>query len=354
MNSMQPRHWQLLESAVCEPGRAAAAWRHWRSGAEIEALDGASLSLLPLVYRRQPEWWAEDPWCGRVSGLYRRNWYWNQRLFAAAAVAFAALRGAGIEAMVAGDLATLQLAALDPGVLKLDALALMVREVDRAGASEVLALQGWAPMDGGILLPGLPASMHTLRYAHGVDGRINLRTRLSLLQGQASGCVWETMWTSEIAGQTMYVPGPEAHLAWILLACAAPFGILTLVRLAGAALLVDRVGAALDWERFLRLVREDGMAPVSAAVFAMISRLVPSSSTVLDRLTTLPATPAERSYASARAWGGLRHDWALYQIMRERGELTVAGSSSMFMNYLWGKVVVVARSLACRAGQWPR
>lgn len=69
----------LLQAALWQPPAAVAAWEAWVSELDFDALDAASMRLLPLVYHNlQNE--VIHPLFARWKGLQRHSWYHNQLL----------------------------------------------------------------------------------------------------------------------------------------------------------------------------------------------------------------------------------------------------------------------------------
>jgi hypothetical protein len=334
MSAMQIGHHELLLATMAQPGIAEATWHRWRTTADIDTLDAPSLSLLPLLFRRRPELLANDPWQGRVKGLYWRNWCSNQRLLGVCAKGLTALGERGIQAMVLDDLATLELARHDLGVLKLDEVALLVREADFFAAIEALEASGWCLRDGNLAMAGMYASMRAVRYQHREGGRLALRTRLPPPPSLTLNNVWETAATWSLFGQSAFLPARMDHLLWVLIVCLSPPRASSLIRLAGAAALIEGAAACLDWDRFVQTARETRSSLLARAALAQIGQFISLPGDLLQQLAAAPATATEHRYLLACGRGGVRHDWALFHLLRERGDLSVSGSSIAFGHFL--------------------
>jgi hypothetical protein len=94
------RQQALLVAAVLEGEAARAAWSRWRAQSVLDEIDDASYRLLPQVYRNLVSLGEEDPWLGRLRGIYRYHWYRNQLLARTAAGALVPLEQAGIPTLV--------------------------------------------------------------------------------------------------------------------------------------------------------------------------------------------------------------------------------------------------------------
>lgn len=320
---------ELLLAAVAAPAPAGEAWRHWRASADLDHLDATSLALLRLLLRRRPELGADDPWRGRTNGLYRRAWYTNQRLLAAAADGLAALDAAGIRVMAVDDVVTLEQVHRDRGALQLKELALLLEESELPHAAGILERQGWLARAG-----IRPPSAWARSYARGDGGRLALRTRLLPAPCLAAHSVWTTASRGEIGG--VLLPAREAHLLWLLLACVMPPVAAWWVRRLDAGVALADYGADLDWDHFLRLARETRSSYLAVAALRQLQQLcdLAPPAGVVETLAATPPTPAERRYLAACAQGALRHDWALYRLLRQRQAPVDSPPPSTFAGFL--------------------
>ena len=171
----------LLRAALLEPDAAAAAWRQWCDGGELDDVDSASFRLLPLVYRKLQDAAGDDPLLPRLQVVYRHTWFKNQVLFDAARALLARLAAAGIEAMLLKGAAMSLTHYRDPGLRFMHDLDVLVRPQHFLRAVEVLMDANWGPTGAG---PRVIATWHRRRFQHGASFRrdsteIDLHSQLS-------------------------------------------------------------------------------------------------------------------------------------------------------------------------------
>lgn len=106
----------LLQAALSEGDEAINAWRGYLSRVEFDDTDYGSSRILSLVYRNLHSQGFEDPYMGRMKGIYRRTWAENQKNFQHLHRVFAALGRAGIPAMLLKGSALILLCYRDLGL----------------------------------------------------------------------------------------------------------------------------------------------------------------------------------------------------------------------------------------------
>ena len=133
----------LLRAALSPPSDGAGAWARASRTVDLGALDASSHDLLPLLYRTLAAAGVEDPWLGRLKGVYRRTWYSNQLLLRRAGEALGALRAEGVEAMVLGGAAVGLLHYRELGARLMSDTSIAVRPASAGRARRVLSAAGW-------------------------------------------------------------------------------------------------------------------------------------------------------------------------------------------------------------------
>lgn len=142
MRSSEPDN-LLLRAALSPPSEAAARWSEVSRGVDLDALDSSSHDLLPLLYRSLAAAGVDDPWLGRLKGVYRRTWYSNQLLLRGLGDAFAALGGRRVDAMVLGGAAVGLLHYREPGARPMSDTNIAVRPPSARRARGALKAVGW-------------------------------------------------------------------------------------------------------------------------------------------------------------------------------------------------------------------
>ena len=107
----------MLQAALLPDEAGRAAWRRMRASIAFEALDGASQSLLPLVYRNlDPRSAYDDEGIEALKERYLLTWSENQRFYHGVLPLLQAFEQAGIDAVVLKGLALIARFYRDPGL----------------------------------------------------------------------------------------------------------------------------------------------------------------------------------------------------------------------------------------------
>jgi len=233
----------LLKAALLTGPDAVAAWETWRGSTTIEALDGDSQWLLPLLYHNLHAQGVPAALLVRCRNVYLHNWYKNSLT----------LRRT--------EPAIRDLARSDGPIVLLGGAAMAVRYYDAIGA------RPFGPLS--VLAPGCAGSRRELAS----DAGATVEVKASLFGGdidesvvrRASGSTWKTMrWLAlDPADQLVdicarrYEWDRRSRLFW----------------LADAALVVRRE-LGLDWERVSAVSAHMGLQAVVASLFAYLEDVI--------------------------------------------------------------------------------
>ena len=130
-----------------DPAEAEAAWRSWRQGVVLNALDWSDAQLLPLLPQARLEGWlGDDPAAGRLLGLVRRAWSETHlQLHQLQAVIEHLQAGGAGPVMIAGP-AALHLRNARPGSIRpIGELQLLLPRERLDAAEAQLRQMGWLP-----------------------------------------------------------------------------------------------------------------------------------------------------------------------------------------------------------------
>ena len=187
----------LLRAALSPPSEVAGAWSRVSGAVDLGTLDSSSHALLPLVYRTLAAAGVEDPWLGRLKGVYRRTWYGNQLLLRRAGEALGALRAEGVNAMVLGGAAVGLLHYRELGVRQMSDTSIAVRPASARRARRVLSAAGWnaRPLLSGdydLWAAGAPLDVADVRTRAPCPGDQLLRTCANgaALSSRRGSCRW--------------------------------------------------------------------------------------------------------------------------------------------------------------------
>ena len=231
---------------------------------ELDDVDDAAQSLLPLVYRQLVDLCVGDPDLGRLKGLYRRAWYRNQIVFRWADEALATLHTAGLETMLLDGAALSTLYYRDPGVRPLDGVDILVRTEHAAAALDALGRAGWTT------LTAVPREVSlAVRHADELsrlDGaRVDLHWNL-LWQPGRDDAFWDAAVEMSVGSKPAKALCPSDELLHACIRSPVPP-----IRWAADALTVLAVaGDTIDWERLVARARTSRLTLVLAEALAYL------------------------------------------------------------------------------------
>jgi hypothetical protein len=299
-----PEQLLILHAALDPPARAREAWEAWRVKVDFDEIDRGSLQLLPLVFRNLGPEALDHDVAGRLKGVFRLSWSRNQFLLERAAMAIGRLEGAGIATMAIGGATLALLSYSEPGLRPLEIVALLV-PLERADeAIEALSKGGWAPEVESA--EGLPGARHSLGFADGAGGRVELRWHANW-QPAGETELWRAADELELAGTLTRAPCAADRL---LLACVegTPWNPLPDFPWAADAIAtIDAAGQRLDWDRLVVEAGRRKLTPAIAPALRLLAEefgaAVPAEA--IERLEAAPVSRRQRAaYRAARRRAG--------------------------------------------------
>lgn len=152
----------LVECLFLPAARARTAFATWREAVSLDALEGGSLALMPLLYFRLKQLGVDDPALPRLRGAHRYHWCRGQVLIRRALEAVDALDGARIPRLALKGLAMLDHYGGDPGLRPMSDVDLVVPRAQARAAIDALAGRGWrlGPPLAGMALADAIETLH--------------------------------------------------------------------------------------------------------------------------------------------------------------------------------------------------
>lgn len=286
----------LLHACLLPADLARAAYDTWSACVNVEALDGGSILLMPLLAARQHELGISDARFGRFRGVQRLAWVKNQQLLRelrAALQVLAAERPLLLKGVaLVGDIYP-QRAARPIGDLDL-----LVRREQAPTAIRHLMGSGWRPVTAVPRTRADFAIRKSLALASPAVPGVELDLHWRLLD-------WREAPAGEAALRAAATPSsayPDAmtpvaaDLLLHVLAHGARWNPLPPIRWVADATMILRTGE-VDWGHFVAQVRRfDLPAPVGATLRYLVARMaaiVPA--TVLAEIATVPSKRIART-----------------------------------------------------------
>ncbi len=241
---------QLLLQAALLPGEAGrAAWQRVRASVTREALDGASESLLPLVYQNVARLGEGDEEIEALKNRYVDTWSENLRFYYGVQPLLHAFGQAGIEPVVLKGLALIARFYRDPGVRPMEDVDVLVSPSDVERASALAEDLGWHPRHR--LTPGFLRVKHAGPFDHGTGVACDIHWRVFEEAG-ASAADGDFRAAAELVtfqGTRFRVLSPTDQLLHVC-GHAARWSEVPAIRWVADAAIILREGP-IDWPRFL-------------------------------------------------------------------------------------------------------
>lgn len=291
----------LLRASLLQGYEAVDAWHQWRAGADIDRLDPGSFRLLPLLYRNLHTHQVEDPWMGKIKGIYRATWYRNQMRFRTAADLLRALHDAGIQTMILKGAALALLYYKDLGLRPMDDWDALVPTQWAPRAIDLLIELGWTPVQRRreAFTEAYFSVLHAHLFRDSTGHSLDLHWH-----ALADGChanADDDFWQGAVPAKIHDVPtcalNPADELFHTCVHGARWTHVPPFRWLADAMVIIQAAHPEIDWERLAAQARERRLVlPVRDTLEYLRDRLdAPIPQAVLESLRQSPVSRAEQA-----------------------------------------------------------
>jgi hypothetical protein len=283
---------RLLVVALSEPGAGAAAWDELRARFSLDALEGGTYALLPMVYRTLVAANVDDPLLPRLKGICRKTWVTNSLLGRRTRETAEALAGSGVPAFFLEGVVLAARFYPELGLRPSSHVDVLVDEEHEAAAQAALSCAGWSEPDGSTPIGG------DVRRLVDPDGTVCLlRTRLAIdfVAGQDSPHAppWDTLERHDLDGVELYVPTATDLLLALCVLHARAEDAPNVQWIVDAKMVLAE---AIDWDRIAETGRQCGQVLRLRDALGFLAGLpgpVPPQS-VLDTLARTRTSRRER------------------------------------------------------------
>ncbi|MES2393139.1 MAG: nucleotidyltransferase family protein [Acidobacteriota bacterium] len=249
----------LLNALLLPDDEARMAANKWLASVDIDAIEQASMRLMPLFYVRLRELEIEHPLLPLMKGIKKRAWFLNNVLMRRAGEALRVLNAAGIEAMALKGSALTIAYYRDLSSRPMGDVDLMVRPEDAAAAISALCDAGWRIETGRLAVPlyleRARKYAHAINLVHPAGQNIDLHWSLLPYSNDADEKFWNTSRQSEIDGQPVRILSPAFELLHVV-AHGAAWNEVSPIRWVTDARIVLRSSPEFDWDDFVSEVRK--------------------------------------------------------------------------------------------------
>jgi len=331
----------LLQAALSDDARIVAdAWASWRSQANIEAVDGSTFRLFPLLYRNLETHHIDTPEMRKLRGVYKHAWANNQIQLHHIKAAIRVLDQACIPTLVLKGLALAVGTYHDLGLRATGDGDVLIPFKRRDEALTLLSAQGWT------MNASIPRSrldwLHGAELKNAVGKGLDLHWHLSW-EG-VGGCTDDAFWAAAIplalddVATLMLCP---AHQLLHILVHGSWWNTAPAFRWVADAITVIRAGR-IDWDR---LISQADALHVTLTIAPMLRYLitvfnVPIPQNVIERLENMPKPLWEQiEYAAKQRQRRVWHGTIYHPIKYGRIMLNSRRPAWGFVGYLrdwWG------------------
>ncbi len=284
----------LLKAALSEGDEAVASWREYLKRVAFDDTDYGSSRILPLVYKNLHRLGFDDPYMGRMKGIYRRTWAENQKNFQHLPGIFSAFREAGIPVLLLKGSALLLLCYRDFGLRGMGDFDVAVPVAKVREAVAILERRQWRLC---LEYPQLQIELH-----HAVHMQNPMREDLDLhwhvlghrYAEEFDRPFWEAARPLTYQGTELPSLQPSDHLLHVCLHGAAWSALSPLRWVADAHYIAKH--CEIDWDRVLSMGEFLGVIPALRATLpymkARFSAPIPED--FLNRLSVIESPAWQR------------------------------------------------------------
>lgn len=277
----------LLKAALTENEEALAFWRDYLRLQSFDDTDYGSSRILPLVYRNLHRLGLDDPYMGRMKGIYRRTWAENQKNFRHIPGVFQKFHQAGIPALLLKGSALILLCYRDFGLRGMGDFDIAVPVSRVHEAVSILETMHWRTC---LEYPKLQIELHHavhLQSAGSEDLDLHWHILAQRCAEEYDQAFWEGARPLEYQGARILSLQPSDHLLHACVHGAAWSPTSPLRWIADAFFLVKN--CEIDWERILEMGKVLGVIPALQATLPYLKNrfAVAVPDDFLSRLTAV-------------------------------------------------------------------
>jgi hypothetical protein len=257
-----PEQELLLQAALFQGERSINAWHLWKTTTKIETrpIDLCSFQLLPLLYQKLKLQGVEDPLVEKFKGVYRLNWYKNQRLFHMMVGLLQFFHQANIKTMILKGAALSFLYYRDHGLRTMADADVLVPTKKVFEAIKMLGCLGWTPkpMPSGGFTDGFLTIRHSQAFQNGAGQEFDLHWHVLLdcCQTGADEDFWEGATEVKIHNVPTFALNPTDQLFHICVHGATWCWIPHLRWISDAMIIIQNLPSEIDWGRLIMQARK--------------------------------------------------------------------------------------------------
>ncbi len=287
----------LLQAALLEGEDAISAWHQWKSIVGLDVhLDHGSYRLLPLLYKNLQRYIVEDPFVGRLKGIYRLEWSKNQRLLYEMNKVLKYLHDAGIQTMILKGAALTVLIYKNYSVRPMGDIDILVPTSQISLTINLLKDAGWIPITNFI--------DDDLRYLHAIAFKDQFGNELDLHWHHLIEChgnnydwdFWERSVSIQLADVSTLALNPTDTLLHVIVHGVRWNPLPPIRWIADAMSLINSLDKKIEWTHFINQTKKYKVVlRVKEALHYLQDKFqagIPMS--IMDKINQIPISFTER------------------------------------------------------------
>lgn len=287
-----PDQFLFLKCCLSAPGRALPLWRQWREHHSLDEIDEALYRLLPLLYRSLHDSGYDGPEMPLLKGIYRRNWYCQQKLFHTLEPVLKKFNASGIPTLLLKGPALCRLFYPDPYTRYMSDTDLLVPEAHVDAAVELLQRMGWTTHVPLPLTPHYKKNFHAVLFVNADREELDLHWHLfhDCSAYEDAAPFWQRAVPLQVNAEPTLTLSPTDHMLHTCIHGYQWNPLHPLRWIIDACMIARHAGERLDWNlmieqawtlrltlrlrRALELLQAEGIVALPEGVFTVL-RAVP-------------------------------------------------------------------------------
>ena len=296
----------LLRAALLDGPDAMRAWDTWHNQVDLDAIDGGTLRLLPLLYKNVTKLGVDDPSLGRLRGVYRQTWYRNQLIVGRIADLLRAFKTAGIETLVLKGVPLALRYYKDVAVRPMADADILIPSARARDALAVVNAAGWTPRDATATWPPRFTASQSFGDRLGLELDLHAHVLHECLSAEADDDFWACAEPLVVGGALTRALAPIDQLLHTIAHGHRRSTVPPIRWIADVVAIVRSCPGELDWDRLLAQTRVRHLNRIVGHGLRYVRDRfgIDVPARVIAALETAPASVTERMERWARSQPG--------------------------------------------------
>ncbi|MHC4455090.1 MAG: nucleotidyltransferase family protein, partial [Planctomycetota bacterium] len=258
----------LLQAALLDKEHSINAWQQWKKTVDLEGHhDNGSYSLFPLLYKNLQRYGVNDPFMKRLKGIFRLEWYKNQRLFYDMSKIIQYLNDTGIQVMTLNCLALITLYYKNFAVRPLADLGILVPTSQALLTIGTLKKAGWIQSTN--LKDDFLCYQHSVQFKDQSGKELDLHWHLLFesCQEDSDRDFWDGAVPIRVNEVSTYALNPTDNLFYVVVQGVRLNTEPPIRWIADAMSIINSTDSEIDWPRLIKQAKKSRLIiPIKEAL----------------------------------------------------------------------------------------